>query len=32
MVVQVESREQLDAVLRRIQKRADVIEAFRVGG
>ena len=32
IVVQVESREQLDAVLRRIQKRADVIEAFRVGG
>ena len=32
MVVQVESREQLDTVLRRIQKRADVIEAFRVGG
>ena len=32
MVVQVESREQLDSVLRRIQKRADVIEAFRVGG
>ena len=32
IVVQVESREQLDSVLRRIQKRADVIEAFRVGG
>ncbi len=32
MVVEVESREQLDQVLRRIQKRSDVIEAFRAGG
>ncbi|MBQ7455027.1 MAG: bifunctional (p)ppGpp synthetase/guanosine-3',5'-bis(diphosphate) 3'-pyrophosphohydrolase [Clostridia bacterium] len=32
MVVQVESREKLDQVLRRLQKRADVIEAFRTGG
>ena len=31
MVVQVESREKLDQVLRRLQKRADVIEAFRAG-
>ena len=31
MVVQVESREKLDTVLRRIQKRPDVIEAFRAG-
>ena len=31
MVVQVESREKLDNVLRRIQKRPDVIEAFRAG-
>ncbi len=31
MVVQVESREKLDLVLRRIQKRPDVIEAFRAG-
>ena len=31
MVVQVESREKLDQVLRRVQKRADVIEAFRAG-
>ncbi len=32
MVIQVESREQVDAVLRRLQKRPDVIEAFRIGG
>ena len=31
MVLQVESREKLDQVLRRIQKRSDVIEAFRAG-
>lgn len=31
MVVEVESRERLDQTLRRIQKRADVIEAFRAG-
>ena len=31
MVVQVESREKLDAVLKRVQKRPDVIEAFRAG-
>ena len=31
MVVQVESREKLDMVLRRLQKRSDVIEAFRAG-
>jgi len=32
IVVQVESRGQLDNVIRRLQKRPDVIEAFRVGG
>ena len=31
MEVQVESREKLDAVLARIRKRPDVIEAFRLG-
>ena len=30
-MVQVESREKLDAVLARIRKRPDVIEAFRLG-
>ena len=32
IVIQVESREKVDLVLRRLQKRPDVIEAFRIGG